>query len=81
MGMGEGWPRSVRLAIDGDGGYFTPGFTDIRAHGGGGHSNADGPEAIFGALASHHRLGTTCTVASFVATPLGALERALSSVA
>ena len=81
LGIGEGWPRSVGLAIDGSGGNLTPGFIDIHAHGGGGYSNEDGLEAIFGALASHHRHGTTRAVASFVAAPLGALERALSSVA
>jgi N-acetylglucosamine-6-phosphate deacetylase len=58
-----------------------PGFIDLHFHGGGGHSNEDGPGAIKAAVAAHCEHGTTRAVVSLVANPLGTLLDSVASIA
>jgi N-acetylglucosamine-6-phosphate deacetylase len=82
-GTGEEWTRYADGAttVDGAGAYLTPGFIDIHFHGGGGHSNEDGPAAIQAAAAAHRAHGTTRAVVSLVANPLGDLLSSVASIA
>lgn len=83
MGTGTDWTGMMQHAhvVDGSGMYLTPGFIDLHCHGGGGHSNEDGDQAILGALSAHHAHGTTRLVASFVTNPLPELIEHLRTVA
>jgi N-acetylglucosamine-6-phosphate deacetylase len=67
--------------VDADGATLTPGFIDLHAHGGGGHSFADGVDAMQAALATHRSHGTTRSVLSFVSGPLDGLATSLRQVA
>jgi len=60
---------------------LVPGFVDLHAHGGGGHSFDDGGEDLVAALATHRAHGTTRSVISLVANPVPALRRSLEGVA
>ena len=62
-------------------GTVTPGFVDIHAHGGGGTSFQDGPEAAEHAVACHRRHGTTTMVASLVTDAVPDLERVVAALA
>ncbi|HYI32463.1 MAG TPA: N-acetylglucosamine-6-phosphate deacetylase [Glaciibacter sp.] len=82
-GTGNSWVEwgSGVTTIDGTGAYLTPGFIDLHFHGGGGHSNEDGPEAIKAAVATHCEHGTTRAVVSLVANPLETLLDSVASIA
>lgn len=78
-GSGEG--PSADETVDLDGAWLTPGFLDLHSHGAGGFSYDDGADAIASALAVHRAHGTTRSVISLVANPIGALEASLSTIA
>lgn len=83
-GTGAGWAAHAvagAAVTDAAGGLLTPGFIDLHGHGGGGASFDDGPGAIGRALAVHRAHGTTRSVLSLVANPVGALERSLTVIA
>lgn len=74
-------PPPADERIDLGGGLLVPGFLDLHAHGGGGHSFDDGGEELELALAAHRRHGTTRHVVSLVAAPLPSLRAALGAIA
>ncbi|MEY2847713.1 MAG: N-acetylglucosamine-6-phosphate deacetylase [Actinomycetota bacterium] len=78
---GRGTPPDAATLVDAEGRRLTPGFIDLHAHGGAGHSFDDGPEHIAAALELHRRCGTTRSVISLVANPLPLLERSLAGIA
>ncbi len=83
-GTGAGWAAHAAgcaEVTDAAGALLTPGFIDLHGHGGGGASFDDGTEAIGRALAVHRAHGTTRSVLSLVASPVGALERSLTAIA
>ena len=83
-GTGAGWAAHAAAGAevtDAAGALLTPGFIDLHGHGGGGASFDDGAEAIGRALAVHRAHGTTRSVLSLVANPVGALERTLATIA
>ncbi|HEX9043293.1 MAG TPA: N-acetylglucosamine-6-phosphate deacetylase [Trebonia sp.] len=83
-GTGAGWAAHAvagAAVTDAAGGLLTPGFIDLHGHGGGGASFDDGAGAIGRALAVHRAHGTTRSVLSLVANPVGALERSLTVIA
>lgn len=89
-GTGDGWTALADggnadsgslTVVDGQGAYLTPGFIDIHVHGGGGHANEDGPDAITAAVAAHREHGTTRTVLSLVANPLPVLVESVAAIA
>lgn len=68
-----------RLALDGR--WLVPGFIDLHAHGGGGHSNLSAdPAEILAAAAFHAGHGTTRSLASIVSAPLDDMLGALAAV-
>lgn len=67
--------------VDLDGAWLLPGFIDLHMHGGGGHDVATSPDDMAGAVAFHHRHGTTRTLVSLVTAPVEDLERQLRWVA
>ncbi|MCW2935410.1 MAG: nagA [Actinomycetia bacterium] len=83
-GNGAGWAAHAGPAadvVDAAGAVLAPGFIDLHGHGGGGFSFDDGADAIGRALAVHHAHGTTRSVLSLVANPVGTLERSLAVIA
>jgi N-acetylglucosamine-6-phosphate deacetylase len=68
-------------SIDLDGARLVPGFIDLHGHGGGGHAYDDGGAELAAALAAHRVHGTTRSVISLVANPLGELRERLSEIA
>jgi N-acetylglucosamine-6-phosphate deacetylase len=60
---------------------LTPGFIDIHAHGGGGHSFDNGVGEIRAAAAVHRSHGTTRSVISLVSGPIDDLVANLAAVA
>ncbi|HEX3964009.1 MAG TPA: N-acetylglucosamine-6-phosphate deacetylase [Trebonia sp.] len=83
-GNGAGWAAHADPAadvVDAAGAVLAPGFIDLHGHGGGGFSFDDGADAIGRALAVHHAHGTTRSVLSLVANPVGTLERSLAAIA
>ena len=83
-GTGAGWEAHAAggaEVTDAAGELLTPGFIDLHGHGGGGASFDDGTAAIGRALAVHRAHGTTRSVLSLVASPAGALERSLTTIA
>lgn len=90
VGIGETWPAWPERSdgggdrptvVDADGAWVTPGFIDLHAHGGGGHTFADGTAAMEAGLAAHRAHGTTRSLISFVSSPLEALCDGLRQVA
>lgn len=67
--------------VDLEGDWLVPGFIDLHVHGGGGHAFEDSREGIAAALAVHRARGTTRSVLSLVANPIGALHESLSIIA
>ncbi|MGY1672002.1 N-acetylglucosamine-6-phosphate deacetylase [Geodermatophilus sp. SYSU D00710] len=67
--------------VDLAGAELVPGFVDLHVHGGGGHSFDDGPGAVRRALAVHRAAGTTRSVVSLVAAPVGELAASLAGIA
>jgi N-acetylglucosamine-6-phosphate deacetylase len=63
------------------GARLVPGFIDLHGHGGGGHSYDDGGGELAAALHAHRVHGTTRSVISLVANPLGELRGRLSEIA
>lgn len=82
-GAGDSWAEhgAGATTIDGTGAFLTPGFIDIHFHGGGGHSNEDGPDAIRAAVAAHCAHGTTRAVVSLVANSVPTLRASLEGIA
>ena len=83
-GTGAGWVAHAGPSTevtDAAGALLTPGFIDLHGHGGGGASFDDGTAAIGRALAVHRAHGTTRSVLSLVANPVGALEASLAAIA
>lgn len=82
-GTGHDWIRYAANAtvVDGAGAYLSPGFIDIHFHGGGGHSNEAGPDAIQAAVLAHRVHGTTRAVVSLVANPIESLLESIASIA
>ncbi|KQQ18887.1 N-acetylglucosamine-6-phosphate deacetylase [Rathayibacter sp. Leaf299] len=81
-GTGDSW-RGLAAAevVDAGGATLVPGFVDLHVHGGGGAAADDGADAIARMLAVHRAHGTTRSVLSLVAAPLGELERSLAVIA
>ena len=81
-GTGDSW-RGLAAAevVDAGGATLVPGFVDLHVHGGGGAAVDDGADAIARMLAAHRAHGTTRSVLSLVAAPLGELERSLAVIA
>jgi N-acetylglucosamine-6-phosphate deacetylase len=79
--VGTGRPPDADHVVELAGAWLTPGFVDLHAHGGGGHSFDDGPDSIRTALDVHRIHGTTRSVISRVAAPLEALEASLRGIA
>ncbi|MFC5503058.1 N-acetylglucosamine-6-phosphate deacetylase [Lysinimonas soli] len=67
--------------VDLAGARLVPGFIDLHGHGGGGHAYDDGGTALTAALAAHREHGTTRSVVSLVANPLGQLRDSLAEIA
>jgi N-acetylglucosamine-6-phosphate deacetylase len=61
-----GHPAVDAPVFDLEGAWLLPGLIDLHMHGGGGHSVADSPEAMEGAVAFHRRHGTTATLVSLM---------------
>jgi N-acetylglucosamine-6-phosphate deacetylase len=68
-------------SMDLGGARLVPGFIDLHGHGGGGHSYDDGGSELTAALAAHRAHGTTRSVISLVANPLGELRERLAEIA
>ncbi len=80
VGSGPQHPEAD-TEVDVDGRWFVPGFIDIHAHGGGGHSFDNGREEISAALDAHRAHGTTRSVISLVANPVAQLRESLGVIA
>ena len=78
---GSGDPPDADERVDLPRADLVPGFVDLHAHGGGGHSFDDGPDAVRAALAVHRAAGTTRSVVSLVAAPVAELEGSLAGIA
>jgi len=81
VATGSGPGPDAATSIDVHGSWLVPGFIDLHGHGGGGHAYEDGAEQILAALATHRAHGTTRSVISLMAAPLGRLEASLATVA
>ena len=68
-------------SMDLGGARLVPGFIDLHGHGGGGHSYDDGGAELIAALDAHRAHGTTRSVISLVANPLGELRERLGEIA
>lgn len=71
--------RIERLDLQGQ--WLTPGFIDLHAHGGGGHSYDGDAQDIKAARAMHRAHGTTRSVLSLVSNPLAQLHASLALIA
>lgn len=78
---GSGPTPEADRRIDLGGARLVPGFLDLHGHGGGGHAYDDGGAELLAALAAHRAHGTTRSVISLVANPLGELRERLSEIA
>ena len=72
-------PADQRLDLGGA--RLVPGFIDLHGHGGGGHSYDDGGAELTAAIAAHRAHGTTRSVISLVANPLGEMRERLGEIA
>jgi N-acetylglucosamine-6-phosphate deacetylase len=68
-------------SMDLGGARLVPGFIDLHGHGGGGHSYDDGGAELAAALDAHRAHGTTRSVISLVANPLGEMRERLAEIA
>jgi len=68
-------------SMDLGGARLVPGFIDLHGHGGGGHAYDDGGAELTAALDAHRAHGTTRSVISLVANPLGELRERLGEIA
>ncbi|MCU1476648.1 MAG: nagA [Subtercola sp.] len=84
-GTGTGWHGWATAdgvtVVAAAGRILTPGFIDIHAHGGGGHSFDNGAAEICAAVAVHRAHGTTRSVISLVANPVDDLVTNVSAIA
>lgn len=67
--------------IDVRGQWLSPGFIDLHAHGGGGHSYDGDASEIRAAIATHRAHGTTRSVLSLVTNPIPQLCASLATIA
>jgi N-acetylglucosamine-6-phosphate deacetylase len=81
VSVGSGAGPAADETVDLGGDWLTPGFIDLHSHGAGGFSYDDGAEAIKSALEVHRAHGTTRSVISLVANPIGGLESSLAAIA
>jgi len=80
-GLGVASAPHADESMDLGGARLVPGFIDLHGHGGGGHAYDDGGAELAAALAAHRVHGTTRSVVSLVANPLGELRERLSEIA
>jgi len=80
-GAGLASSPAADTSADLGGARLVPGFIDLHGHGGGGHSYDDGGAELAAALRAHRSHGTTRTVVSLVANPLGELRERLAEIA
>jgi N-acetylglucosamine-6-phosphate deacetylase len=80
-GSGLSTAPDADMRVDLGGARLVPGFLDLHGHGGGGHAFDDGGDELLAALAAHRAHGTTRSVISLVANPLGELRERLSEIA
>lgn len=78
---GTGASPPADTSVDLGGARLVPGFIDLHGHGGGGHAYDDGGAELTAALAAHRAHGTTRSVVSLVANPIGELRTRLSEIA
>ena len=78
-GTGDGPDGTTRVDIGGA--WLVPGFIDLHAHGGGGHSYDNGTEEMLAGIAVHRSHGTTRSVVSLVANPLASLRTSVAEIA
>ena len=78
-GTGEAPDATTR--VDVDGAWLVPGFIDLHAHGGGGHSYDNGTDEMLAGIAVHRAHGTTRSVVSLVANPLASLRTSIAEIA
>jgi N-acetylglucosamine-6-phosphate deacetylase len=81
VSTGTGAGPTATSTVDVGGRWLTPGFLDLHAHGGGGHSYDDGAEDMLAGIATHRAHGTTRSLISLVANPVAELEASLAVVA
>ena len=80
-GVGRETAPDSDKSMDLGGARLVPGFIDLHGHGGGGHAYDDGGAELASALRAHRAHGTTRTVVSLVANPLGELRERLAEIA
>lgn len=80
-GAGLAGAPAADQSVDLGGARLVPGFIDLHGHGGGGHSYDDGGAELDAALQAHRAHGTTRTVISLVANPLGEVRERLGEIA
>jgi len=80
-GAGFAGAPAADQSVDLGGARLVPGFIDLHGHGGGGHAYDDGGDELAAALQAHRVHGTTRTVVSLVANPLGELRERLAEIA
>jgi len=78
-GTGDGPDATTH--VDVGGAWLVPGFIDLHAHGGGGHSYDKGTEEMLAGIAVHRAHGTTRSVVSLVANPLASLRTSVAEIA
>jgi N-acetylglucosamine-6-phosphate deacetylase len=81
VSTGTGAGPTATSTVDVGGRWLTPGFLDLHAHGGGGHSYDSGAEDMLAGIATHRAHGTTRSLISLVANPVNELEASLAAVA
>lgn len=79
--VGADEPPPADSVVDVAGARLVPGFIDLHGHGGGGHAYDDGGAELAAALDAHRAHGTTRSVVSLVANPLGELRERLAEIA
>jgi len=80
-GLGLASAPHADESMDLGGARLVPGFIDLHGHGGGGHAYDNGGAELAAALDAHRVHGTTRSVVSLVANPLGELRERLSEIA
>jgi len=78
---GTGDAPDATTRVDVGGAWLVPGFIDLHAHGGGGHSYDNGTDEMLAGIAVHRAHGTTRSVVSLVANPLASLRTSIAEIA